>query len=640
VIGLDGLEPSIVESMLSAGDLPHMATLVAHGGLARVATTYPAQTPVAWSTFATGTNPGGHGIFDFLRRDPQTYLPDNGLTRYEHTNPLLPPKAVNLRRGTPVWDRLASAKIPSVVIRCPCTYPPDRVRGRMLSGMGVPDLRGGFGTPTFYSTQECSPRESEQVVRLPEGPRPRIATYVIGPRHPRTKANSQCDITLELDPSQKRLFVRSAGRPRELEAREGQWSGWLRLKFKLGPLQSVRGIVRFLLVRLEPALELYASPVNFDPDAPLFPISSPDGYAGDLAAELGNFYTTGLVEDHNGLVNERFGEEAFLEQCEDAWREREAMMTHELGRFRAGLFYCLFDTPDRVQHMLWRFREPEHPANRGRAAPAEFRRAVEEHYRRGDQVVGRALEAVDGRTLLIVLSDHGFGSFQRGFHLNTWLYERGLLAVRAGLAPGAAAGDLLRSVDWERTRAYAIGLTGLYLNLQGREARGTVRPDEAENLAAAIAQELTGLEDPERGTVAVRSAFRREQVYAGPFAHESPDVIVNYAAGYRVSWSTSLGGVAATPVFEDNTRKWAGDHIIDPALVPGVLLMNRVFRRDDARLVDLAPTILAALGQSAAPGMEGRSLIGQGGTGLPNGPAEIDEAERVVRERLSGLGYV
>jgi predicted AlkP superfamily phosphohydrolase/phosphomutase len=510
----------------------------------------------------------------------------------------------------------------------------------MLSGMGVPDLRGGFGTPTFYSTKECAPRESEQVVRLAADGQTRIATHVIGPRHPRTKASSQCEITLELDTAQKRLFVRSAGRPKDLEVREGQWSGWLRLNFKLGPLQSVRGIVRFLLVRLEPALELYASPVNFDPDAPLFPISSPDGYAGDLAAELGKFYTTGLVEDHNGLVNERFGEEAFLAQSDDAWREREAMMTHELGRFRAGLFYCLFDTPDRVQHMLWRFREPEHPANRGRTTPAEFLRAIEEHYRRGDRVVGRALEAVDDRTLLIVLSDHGFSSFQRGFHLNTWLFERGLLALRAGLAPGAAAGDLLRGVDWERTRAYAIGLTGLYLNLQGREARGAVRPDEAEELAAAIARELTGLEDPERGVVAVRSALRREQVYAGPCAHESPDVIVNYAPGYPVSRSTSLGGVAGVPVFEDNTRKWAGDHIIDPALVPGVLLMNRAFREEGARLVDLAPTILAALGQSVAPGLEGKSLIDQAGPGRPDGPAEIDEAERVVRERLSGLGYV
>src|SRR3954453_22238933 len=92
VIGLDGLDPGVVESMLAAGELPNLAAMRARGGLSRVATTYPAQTPVAWSTFATGTNQGGHGVFDFLRRDPRTYLPDNGMNRHEQKNPFLPPR--------------------------------------------------------------------------------------------------------------------------------------------------------------------------------------------------------------------------------------------------------------------------------------------------------------------------------------------------------------------------------------------------------------------------------------------------------------------------------------------------------------------------------------------------------------------
>ncbi|QDV37642.1 alkaline phosphatase family protein [Tautonia plasticadhaerens] len=610
MIGLDGLEPSLVGALLAAGELPNLARLVSGGGLARVATTYPAQTPVAWSTFATGTNPGGHGIFDFLRRDPRTYLPDSGLNRYEQKNPLLPPRAVNQRRGTPVWERLSEAGVTSTVLRCPCTYPPDRPRGRMLSGMGVPDLRGGFGTGTFYSSDESvAARESENVVRVQGEGDGSVATYLVGPRHPRTRADCRFDITLSPDPARRMLIARSGGSPREFEVREGEWSGWLRVNFRLGPLQSVHGIVRFFLVRIEPTLEFYASPINFDPETPLFPISSPPDYARQLSGTLGPFYTAGMVEDHNGLMNERFGEDAFLAQCDDAWREREAMMLHELDRFDEGLFYCLFDTPDRVQHMLWRFREPEHPANRGRAPDPAFRRAIEEHYRRGDEVVGRVLESVDDRTLLIVLSDHGFGSFRRGFHLNKWLLDRGLLALKAGLEPGPDSGDLLRGVDWDRTRAYAIGLSGLYLNLQGREGRGAVRPEDAEELKTTIARELNRLEDPQEGVVAVRSALTREQVYAGPFVHEAPDLILNYARGYRVSWSSSLGGVAAGGPFEDNTRKWSGDHIIDPALVPGVLLMNRPFRGEGPRLVDLAPTILAALGLPIGDTWEGRSLL-------------------------------
>jgi predicted AlkP superfamily phosphohydrolase/phosphomutase len=609
VIGLDGLEPTTVEALLAAGRLPNLEKLVSRSGLARVATTYPAQTPVAWSTFATGTNPGGHGIFDFLRRDPQTYLPDNGLNRYEHKNPLLSPRAVNLRRGVPVWEHLSGAGVGSVVLRCPCTYPPDQLRGRMLSGMGVPDLRGGFGTTTFYTTDEtAAPRESENLVRVRDDGGT-VATYLVGPRHPRTRADVRLEITLRPDAAGRKLTVHSGGSPKELEVRLGEWSDWLRVKFKTGALQSTRGIVRFLLVRLEPELELYASPINFDPDEPPFPISAPADYAARLAEDLGTFYTAGLIEDHVGLGNDRFGEEAFLAQCDHAWRERRAMMVHELERLDDGFFFCLFDTPDRVQHMLWRFGEPGHPANRDRLTDPGFRGAIAEHYRRGDEVVGEALQFADDRTLVIVLSDHGFGSFQRGFQLNKWLHDQGLLALLPGLEPGAEAGDFLRAVDWERTRAYAIGLSGLYLNLRGREARGTVEPSEAEELKDAIARKLSGLIDPERGLVGVRSAVPRERLYSGPFVDEAPDLILNYAAGYRVSWETSLGGISGGAHFDDNTRRWGGDHIVDPVLVPGVLLMNRPFRADGARLLDLAPTVAKALGTPDRPGWEGLSLL-------------------------------
>src|SRR3954469_11396027 len=191
VIGLDGLEPKIVEPMLAAGELPNLQSLRSRGGYSRIATTCPAQTPVAWSTFATGTNPGGHGIFDFIRRDPATYLPDLALNRYEQKNAFLPPKAVNLRRGTAVWECLSDAGVGSTIVRCPCTYPPDRVRGRMLSGMGVPDLRGGLGTSTFYTTAEdTAPRESENVIRVvvEDG---EVATHLIGPRNPRSRDDLQ-----------------------------------------------------------------------------------------------------------------------------------------------------------------------------------------------------------------------------------------------------------------------------------------------------------------------------------------------------------------------------------------------------------------------------------------------------------------
>jgi predicted AlkP superfamily phosphohydrolase/phosphomutase len=608
VIGLDGLEPTIVESLLALGELPNLARLRERGGYARVATTTPAQTPVAWSTFATGTNPGGHGIFDFLRRDPQTYRPDIALNRYVRKNAFLPPKAENLRQGTPVWRILADAGVPSTIVRCPCTYPPEPMRGRLLSGMGVPDLRGGFGTGTYYTTDASTVAgEGESIVRIEADSNGAISSHLIGPRNPKTGEDVRLGFTLRPDRVGRRLELRLEGSSAAVELKEGRWSDWLRVAFKVGLLQSIRGIVRFYVARVGPETALYASPINFDPTSPLFPISAPATYADELAESLGLFHTTGMVEDHAGLNNDRFDEWAFLDQCETAWREREAMLRFELERFERGLLYCLFDTPDRVQHMFWRFREPDHPSNHGRPVPHELSRVIEGQYRRGDSIVGEVLARADDRTLVIVLSDHGFNTFRRGLNLNTWLYDHGLLALKDGKEPGEEAGDLLRGIDWSRTKAYSVGLSGVYLNLQGREGHGIVRPADVDSLKSDIAAALAGLRDQQQGATAVRAVRPREEVYSGPCLGDAPDLLVYCAPAYRLSWGTSMGAVPRG-VFEDNTKKWSGDHIIDPMLVPGVLFMNQPFAGEAARLEDMAPTILAALGLPRGPAMEGVSL--------------------------------
>lgn len=606
VVGLDGLEPKLVEPLLAAGQLPHLARLRETGGYARVATTYPAQTPVAWSTFATGTNPGGHGIFDFVRRHAKMYLPDLGLNYYEQKNPFLPPRPVNRRRGTTVWQLLSQAGRSSAIVRCPCTYPPDEIRGRMLSGMGVPDLRGGLGTATFYTSRVSQDAlERENLVHVtPEGNQ--FRTHLVGPRNPKGKTDFRVEMTCELRAAEGKLLVRPDGGSEPLEVHLGQWSDWLHVRFKLGFLQSVRAMVRFYLKSLEPELELYGSPLNFDPQAPYFPFASPEGYAKELADKLGDYYTTGMVEDDGGLKNGRLTEEAFLAQCDDVWSERRRMMHYELERFDDGLFYVLYDTPDRIQHMFWRFREPDHPANVHGFDP-RMASVIDDAYRTCDAIVGEALEYADDETLVIAMSDHGFNSFRRGVHLNAWLHQQGLLALKGGVEPGEAAGELLRQVDWTKTKAYALGLSGIYLNIAGREGKGIVPADEANNLAAEIATALSGLIDPKHNQVAIRSVLPRGQVYAGPYVDDAPDLIVNYAAGYRVSWGTALGCVAAERL-EDNTKKWSGDHIIDPELVPGVLFMNRPFRTSGARMIDLAPTILAALGVENSPEMEGVPL--------------------------------
>lgn len=608
VVGFDGLEPRILERLLANGELPAFERLRAAGGYSRVATTLPAQTPVAWSTFATGTNPGGHGIYDFIRRDPQSYLADFSLNRFEQKNAFLPPRAVNLRRGEPVWEVLSKAGIASAVVRCPCTFPPDDLRGRMLSGMGVPDLRGGLGTPSFYTSDPAArPGESEHLIpiQLNGGP---VRTRLIGPRHPKTRADIEQTMTLRTDRPGRRVLLAIEGTEGEVVADVGRWTDWVKVRFKVGLLQAVSGMVRFLLVGLDPYVELYASPLNFDPAATLvYPISSPPEYAGDLAHAVGTYYTTGMVEDHGGLNNGRFGEAVYLDQCAQVMAERERMLQHELARQRDGLVFCLFDTPDRVQHMFWRFLEPDHPAQR--AAPVTgFDHAIEDHYRACDAILGRVLAAVDPETLVISLSDHGFTGFRRGLHLNAWLLREGLLALKPGVSPGEEAGEYLRNVDWSRTKAYAVGIGSVYLNLRGREGQGIVAPEEAAELSGRIAGGLAGLLDPETGGVAVRGATPRAAAYSGPFVAESPDLVVRFAEGYRASWTTAVGGVPRD-LFEDNTKRWSGDHIVDPELVPGVLLMNRPFQSLRTRLIDLAPTILAALGAPRGAAMEGETLL-------------------------------
>jgi predicted AlkP superfamily phosphohydrolase/phosphomutase len=606
-IGLDGFEPKIAEAMIARGELPNLRRLQEQGGYSRLETTYSAQTPVAWSTFSTGTNPGGHGIFDFLTRDPKTYFPIMALSRYEQKNAFVLPKVVNMRRGTPFWDLLSAKDVQSTILRVPCAYPPDQVKGRLLSGVGVPDLRGGFGTPTFYSSRtDVEADQNEKVVSI-NIDKNTINTYVIGPRDPKKKSDHRFDINIQIVKEEDKIIITSQGQPDKFEVKLGKWSKWLTVKFKVGLMQYVSGIVRFNLRQLDPDFELYASPVNFETAEPLFPISSPKEYAHELAMKVGRYYTAGMAEDHDGLILNRFDESTYIDQCNIVMRERRRMMEYELGRFECGYFFCLFDTPDRFAHMFWRFREPDHPSNRYHGYNPEFVNAIEEHYRDCDVVVGEAMRYVDDETLFITLSDHGMNSFQRGLNLNTWLYENGFLTLQSGANPGDG-GDFFENVDWDKTKAYALGLGCIFLNIKGREANGILNDDEAESVLAGIVRGLTGLVDADRSAVAVRSVVRREQVYRGPYVDDAPDLLVNFSEGYRVSWDTPLGGVPQG-LFADNHKKWGGDHVIDPMLSSGVLFMNQKFSTESPSLVDLAPTILNALGVPKSAEMEGSDLI-------------------------------
>jgi predicted AlkP superfamily phosphohydrolase/phosphomutase len=460
-------------------------------------------------------------------------------------------------------------------------------------------------------------RESEQVVTL--AAESDIKTYVIGPRNTKQSptVDTKAEIRVQVRTESRSLLIETGGTPARIEVKEGAWSDWARFKFKFSMLQSVTGIARFYVRHLEPNLEFYVSAVNFDPATPVFPVSSPGAYAKDLAAAIGLFSTLGMAEDHNGLNNGRFDERAYLDQCELVISERERMMRFELDRFSEGFFFVLYDTPDRVQHMLWRFRDPAHPGFEPDLA-REYSTLVEQHYSRCDRLLAPVLDKADENTLLIVLSDHGFNNFRRAFDTNTWLHQNGLLALKNGGKPSEDLGDAFAAVDWSRTYAYAVGLGGLYLNMKGREREGIVEEGtEAERVRSAIQNGMCGVIDPEAQASAVRSVSRREELYSGPYAVNAPDLLVNFNSGFRVSWQSAVGGFA-NALIEDNMRKWSGDHIIDPEAVPGILFMNsklgapslsRPSRQGGPNIIDLAPTILNYLEVPVPQSMEGTNLL-------------------------------
>jgi len=348
------------------------------------------------------------------------------------------------------------------------------------------------------------------------------------------------------------------------------------------------------------------TPISFDPDKPAMPVSHPSYYATYLAKKIGKYSTLGLAEDTWALNEGIIDDGAFLQMTYDIDKEREEMFFAALDKLHKGALVCVFDATDRIQHMFWRYLEDDHPAARAAGAVPQHKDAIEKLYIHNDALVGRVMEKLGDGDLLVVCSDHGFNSFRRGVNLNAWLHANGYLALEEG-ADGTA--EWLRGVDWSKTRAYAIGLTGMFLNVAGREQQGIVQPGaEAQALKDELVARISGLVDEEAGEVGVRELFDTATLYEGPYLENAPDLLVGYNAGYRCSWDMATGVVAGA-VFEDNVKPWSGDHCIDPRLVPGVIFCNRPIDVDDPALIDIAPTALQQFGITPPRYMDGKVLF-------------------------------
>ncbi len=602
-LGLDGLDPRLTERLMAEGKLPNLARLAAEGSYQRLRTTFPALSPVAWSTFATGVSPARHNIFDFLDRSLKSYQPRLSSARVGQPErvlrlgrfriPLSRPAVELRRKSQPFWKILGKRGIGSTILRVPITFPPEKFDGKLLSAMATPDLKGTQGSFSQFTT------------------RVEKATYENGSRYPLRRAADGFEGEIEGPPDTfiegsplLHIPFRVSRRGGIFELRidgricrlaPGEYTGWQRLAFRSAIRAKVTGMARFLLTETEPEFSIYMSPINIDPERPALPISHPPYYAAYLANLLGSFATTGMAEDTWALNEGVIDEDAFLEQAYDIFAEREAMFLHALESTRRGVVACVFDTSDRIQHMFYRHLG----ASDGHAT------VIEDMYRRMDALAGKALSFADSGTAVFVLSDHGFCAFRRGVNINSWLRDNGYLYLQNG---DRESGSFFEGVDWTRTRAYALGLGGFYLNIKNREARGVVASGaEADGLKREIRDKLAALRD-EDGATPIRTVYETRKLYRGPYLEAAPDFIVGYNEGYRCSWECAVGKVTAA-VITENPKAWSGDHCVDPVLVPGVLFSNRKIVADDPGIEDLAPTALSLFGVETPACMEGKALL-------------------------------
>jgi predicted AlkP superfamily phosphohydrolase/phosphomutase len=652
ILGFDGMDPRLVQQWMADGKLPNFKKLADRGGSYRLRTTTSPESPVSWASFATGSNAAKHNIFDFLVRNLKTYYPDYGLVEREYPRflfdyvPISRPKIRSIRGGTSFWVTAGEAGVRSSILTVPITFPPEDVpNGEMLSGLPMPDIRGTQGTFYYFATDLSRYEEGNTEMG---GILKRLAfdgdvaqTELVGPPNPiilRQLTALQGKGAQLSDAERQRMATLEATRDltipvsvrwnrsersstldiqgTQVRLAEGQWSKWIPVEFRVNFLVRIYGMLQVYVVKASGDLQIYISPINWRPEAPLVPMSSPASFSKELFERLGTYRTLGWAEATWPLNEDRIDEKAFMDDLFRAFDDRAQIILHEIDSRKFDLVIGVLESTDRAQHMFWRFLDPTHPMYDA-AAAARYGDSIERVYKRCDQLVGDVLNRVTPDTLVMVLSDHGFHSFKQSVNLNTWLVDQGYIA-RPGKPLGdknlndlfGGGGQFWENVDWSRTRAYSLGLGQIYFNLRGREGKGIVNTgSDYKQLADELAARLLTMTDPKTGAKIVSAVYKRDDVFKGPYLNNAPDLQVGFADGYRVSWQTSLGGSPPGLVYP-NMRKWSGDHCsFDSATIPGSLLISRKLTNDDPSILDIGPTVLRFFGLGVPKDMDGKALF-------------------------------
>ena len=601
ILGFDSFDPHIFEELAGKNQLPNLEKFSQQGGYSQLEVSSPPQTEVSWTSIATGVDPGGHGIFDFVHRDPATYQPYVSILPMRNSavgDQFVPPYTART-----FFEEAADMGYPSTALWWPAMFPArPSLPVNTLPGLGTPDIRGQLGVGMLFTTVEEKLKKT-MVVKLTTTGKGCFAASLPGPQTQGRNGPQTIHIPISLevlDQNSAKLTI--DGHPVDL--RLGAWSEIVEMRFKAGMLFNVYAITRFIAVSLQKEVCLYALPLQIHPLHSTWHYASSNSFAKKLWKDVGPYLTLGWPQDTTGLEDGCITDDQFLDLCQSIFERRIQILHYLMNDFREGVLASIFDDLDRVQHMFFHDRLD----------------VVEDWYRRLDRFVGDISARVDqwsGKYRYLILSDHGFSDFRNKVHLNRWLLENGYLVTQN-------EGNDLSDVDWSKTAAYAVGLNSLYLNIAGREGQGIVAADRIENLLTELKSKLLDWKDGDQTSVIQKIRLKHE-TYSGPYTRFGPDLVVGYAPGYRASAETGLGKVP-TLTIERNTDHWGADHCMDASIVPGVIFANRDLQ--DFGSISFRDIPFLAIGKHLDP------------SNLKPPSQALGQGQKDLEDRLKGLGYL
>jgi predicted AlkP superfamily phosphohydrolase/phosphomutase len=611
IIGLDAFDPDIFERLFNQGRMEGLRKYEKEGGYARFTVSNPSQSEVSWTSIATGLNPGEHGIFDFVHRDPKNYslyvslLPTkNGFAGRQFVPPF---------SAKTIFDQAIQKGYPSTSLWWPATFPAKLSSPvQTIPGLGTPDIHGKLGVGILFSTDQVLLGEKLKttIELLQQRENGIYFGHLSGPSLKKIGGLQETSLELKLellDDKRTQLSINE----KVIQLEDGKWSPIIELTFKYGYFFKLKALTRVIISSRKPDIKLYFLPLQLHPFSSPWPYSTPRSFIKKTWHACGPFLTLGWPQDTVGLEEGCISDNQFLDLCDSIYESRRKVLWHHLQNFQEGLLSIVFDSLDRIQHMFWR-QQPD---------------VIERWYLMLDALVSQVGEYLDRPnaepTKLIIVSDHGFTDFDYKVDLNRWLIEHGYMTSQEPVPSGD-----LNKVDWSKTQAYAIGLNSLYLNLTGREGQGIINTEQEGITTQKLRDDLLNWRGPNNRQV-IKEVYINNEAINGSLANYGPDLLIGYSPGFRASSTTGLGEWGDSTI-EINKDHWSGDHCIDPATVPGVIFSNQDMREfPNPSYLDIPELTL------------GEKMLTNGSISSPppfDGGG--DEDDEIIKERLKGLGYL